>query len=171
LYALLSALSGAPLDQQLAVTGSVDQLGRIQPIGGANAKIEGFFDVCSQRGLTGRQGVLVPRANVSNLTLRPEVVQAIEDGRFHVWAIDRIEEGVELLTGVPAGERSEDGTAPEGTAFRRVEDRLEQFFRVISRHTQPAPSVEGPQLVTPRVPAPTPPGIPPPPPPGPPVIV
>src|SRR5690606_22267405 len=115
IYALLSSLSGIPIKQSLAVTGSVNQLGEIQPIGGATAKIEGFYEVCRARGLDGTQGVLIPAANVPNVVLRPEVAQAVAEGRFHVWGVETIEEGLEILTGVPAGERGEDGLYPEGT--------------------------------------------------------
>ena len=103
LYALLSELSGLPIDQGIAVTGSVNQKGEMQPIGGVNEKIEGFYHACKVKGLTGRQGVIIPRANVENLMLKEEVAQAVAEGRFHVWAVDRVDEGIEILTGVPAG--------------------------------------------------------------------
>ena len=167
-YVLLSALADAPIQQQIAVTGSVDQLGNIQPIGGATEKIEGFFDVCRIRGLTGAQGVMLPRTNVPNLMLRPDVVAAIDAGQFHLWGVDRIEEGIELLTGVPAGgTRGVDGKYPEGTIFRRVEDRLEAFAR--GRTPQPAGEAARIVMSTPAVPPH--PGIPPGPPPEPPVSV
>ena len=124
LYALLSSLSGFPLRQDLAVTGSVNQHGRIQPIGGVNEKIEGFFDVCRLRGLTGNQGVLIPAGNVRHLMLRDDVVEAVEEGRFHIHAVSTADEGISLLTGRPAGERREDGTFPEGSVNRAVDDRL-----------------------------------------------
>lgn len=127
LYALLSALSGVPIAQRLAVTGSVDQRGNVQAVGGVTTKVEGFFAVCKARGLTGDQGVLVPSANVPNLMLRDEVVEAVRDGRFHVFAVSTIDEGLELLTGRPAGERGPDGTFPEGTVHRLVEDRLRGY--------------------------------------------
>jgi lon-related putative ATP-dependent protease len=127
LYALLSALAGVPLRQSLAVTGSVNQLGRIQPIGGVNEKIEGFFDVCRARGLTGDQGVLIPEANVKNLMLRRDVIEAVEDRAFHVYAVTTVQEGIELLTGTPAGVRDEHGCFPADTFHRRVEDRLAEF--------------------------------------------
>ncbi|MGE3855513.1 MAG: Lon protease family protein [Dehalococcoidia bacterium] len=171
LYALLSALAERPIDQQIAVTGSVDQLGRVQPIGGASAKIEGFFDICSARGLTGQHGVMVPRTNVENIVLRADVAQAIRDGQFHIYAVDTIDEGIEVLTGVPAGgERDAEGRYPEGTIFRLVEDRLAAFAAESDRR----PNVGGAELqhVPPaRTEYPTPPGIPPSPPPEPPVIV
>ncbi len=124
LYALLSALAEAPLRQDLAVTGSVNQHGEVQAIGGVNEKIEGFFDLCARRGLTGNQGVLIPASNVKHLMLRHDVVEAAAAGRFHVHAVRGIDEGIELLTGVPAGERDAEGKFPEATINRRVEDRL-----------------------------------------------
>jgi predicted ATP-dependent protease len=125
LYALLSALSGLPVRQALAVTGSVNQMGRIQAIGGVNEKIEGFFDVCRERGLTGDQGVLVPATNLRHLMLREDVVEAARQGRFHVWAVETVDQGIELLTGVPAGERGADGAFPPDTVNARVAARLE----------------------------------------------
>ena len=125
LYAILSALSGLPIRQGLAVTGSVNQKGEIQPIGGVNEKVEGFYRVCKAKGLTGEQGVLVPAANVDNLMLDEEVVEAVADGTFHVYPIVTVEEGIELLTGTPAGERTEDGTYPEGTVFARIQERVD----------------------------------------------
>jgi len=130
-YAILSALSGAPVRQDVAVTGSVDQLGNVQPIGGVNEKIEGFFKVCSQGGLTGTQGVMIPASNVGDLHLDPEVVAAVESGRFHVWAVERIEEGIELLTGVPAGTRAEDGGWTPGSIYARCQERLDEMVRML----------------------------------------
>ncbi len=130
LYALLSALSGLPLRQSLAVTGSVNQRGVVQAIGGVNEKIEGFFDLCARRGLTGDQGVLIPAANVRHLMLRHDVVEAVAAGRFHVYPVETIDEGVELLTGVPAGERDGDGVYPEGTVNQRVEARLTELAEI-----------------------------------------
>lgn len=127
LYALLSALSGIPLRQALAVTGSVNQLGQVQAIGGVNEKVEGFFDVCRARGLTGAEGVLVPASNVKHLMLRADVVEAAAEGAFHVYAVETVDQGIELLTGVPAGERRADGTWPEGTVNARVASRLEDL--------------------------------------------
>jgi lon-related putative ATP-dependent protease len=124
LYALLSALSGAPVRQSLAVTGSVNQRGQVQAIGGVNEKIEGFFDVCRARELTGEQGVLIPASNVKNLMLRRDVVDAVRDGKFHVHAVETIDQGIEILTGVPAGERDASGNFPAGTINQRVEARL-----------------------------------------------
>jgi len=127
LYALLSALSGVPLKQGIAVTGSVNQLGKVQPIGGANYKIEGFFAVCKAKGLTGEQGVIIPATNVRHLMLKDEVVEAVRAGRFHIWSVSTIDQGIEILTGVPGGERGEDGRYPEGTINYLVDKRLEEF--------------------------------------------
>ena len=125
LFVLLSALAETPIRQSLAVTGSVNQRGEVQAIGGVNEKIEGFFDVCRSRGLTGEQGVIIPMANVQHLMLRADVIAAARDGRFHIHAVDTIDQGIALLTGVPAGERGPDGTYPEDTVFGRVERRLQ----------------------------------------------
>ena len=127
LFALLSALSGVPINQGIAVTGAVSQKGDILPVGGINKKIEGFFKVCQAKGLTGSQGVIIPEANVKELMLKEEVVEAIRAGKFHLWAISRVEEGIELLTGKPAGERRPDGTYPEGTIFYLVDRKLREL--------------------------------------------
>jgi lon-related putative ATP-dependent protease len=127
LYALLSALSGLPLQQGVAVTGSVNQHGEVQAIGGVNEKIEGFFEVCKLQGLTGEQGVMIPASNAQHLMLREDVVEAVRKGEFHIWAVSTIDEGIEILTGVPAGERSRDGTFPEGTLNFCVEQRLKEM--------------------------------------------
>jgi predicted ATP-dependent protease len=127
LYALLSAISELPIRQGLAVTGSVNQFGRVQAIGGVNEKIEGFFEICSSRGLTGRQGVLIPEANVKHLMLREDVVAAVRDGQFNVYPVRTIDEGIELLTGKPAGAPRKDGSYPPGTVNRLVQDRLIAF--------------------------------------------
>jgi len=124
LYALLSALSGIPLKQSFAVTGSVNQLGQVQAIGGVNEKIEGFFDVCRNHGLTGDQGVLIPRANVKHLMLHKDVVAAVAQGKFHVHAVNSIDEGIAILTGAPAGERDESGNYPPGSVNYSVEQKL-----------------------------------------------
>jgi len=125
LYAILSALAKLPLRQGLAVTGSVNQKGEVQPIGGVNHKIEGFYRVCKAKGMTGDQGVLIPASNVANLMLHREVVEAVDAGQFHIYPVTTIEEGIELLTGVPAGTRDEANVYPEGTVFGQVEARLE----------------------------------------------
>ncbi len=124
LYALLSALAEVPLRQDLAVTGSVDQHGKVQAIGGVNQKIEGFFDVCAARGLTGTQGVMIPQSNAQHLMLRADVVEACAAGRFAVYPIHTIDQGIQLLTGRAAGERGADGQYPEASVNRLVEDRL-----------------------------------------------
>lgn len=124
LYALLSALAEAPIKQSLAVTGSVNQHGQVQAIGGVNEKVEGFFDLCRARGLSGQQGVLIPAANVKHLMLRREVVEAVAAGQFHLYPVTTIDQGIEILTGLPAGERDEHGKYPEGSLNGRVEARL-----------------------------------------------
>ncbi|MCC6362310.1 MAG: AAA family ATPase [Bryobacterales bacterium] len=124
LYVLLSALSGLPLKQSLAVTGSVNQHGEVQAIGGVNEKIEGFFDLCKGRGEIDGQGVIIPRSNVGDLMLRQDVVEAVREGRFRVFAVTTIDEGMEILTGVPAGQRDSSGKFPEGSVNHRVEERL-----------------------------------------------
>ncbi len=129
LYALLSAITDVPLKQGIAVTGSVNQLGTVQAIGGVNEKIEGFFAVCKTRGLTGEQGVMIPKDNLRNLMLKPEVVRAVKDGKFHIWAVSTIDQGIELLTGVAAGKLRKDDTSPEGTIYRTVTDALEVMTR------------------------------------------
>jgi lon-related putative ATP-dependent protease len=124
LYAMLSSLSGLPIKQGIAVTGSVNQKGEVQAIGGVNEKIEGFYAVCKAKGLTGVQGVIVPKSNVQNLMLKEEVVEAVRDGQFHVWAVKTVDEGIEILTGVQAGQRQEDGTFEEETVNKLVDERL-----------------------------------------------
>jgi predicted ATP-dependent protease len=124
LYALLSALADLPVKQGLAVTGSVDQRGHVQAIGGVNEKIEGFFDTCRAQGLTGEQGVLIPVSNVKHLMLRQDVVAAVDAGQFHVYAVETIDQGIELLTGIGAGERDDTGEFPAGSVNQRVEARL-----------------------------------------------
>ncbi|MGO9008021.1 MAG: Lon protease family protein [Beijerinckiaceae bacterium] len=132
LYALLSALAEVPLRQDLAVTGSVNQHGEVQAIGGVNEKIEGFFDICQARGLAGTQGVLIPQANVQHLMLRKDVIEACKAGRFAVYPITSVNGGVALLTGLGAGERDSEGIYPFGSINRRVEDRL-RYFATIRR--------------------------------------
>ena len=127
LYALLSSIAEVPVRQSVAVTGSVNQHGRIQPIGGVNEKIEGFFDVCEERGLTGEQGVLIPASNTKHLMLRRDVVEAIDRGEFHVWPVETVDQGMELLTGQTMGQRDEEGRYPEGTINYLVEERLAEL--------------------------------------------
>jgi predicted ATP-dependent protease len=124
LYTLLSAISQVPIRQSLAVTGSVNQLGQVQAIGGVNVKIEGFFDICSTRGLTGEQGVLIPESNVKHLMLRQDVMEAVESGEFSIYSVETIDQGIEILTGLPAGEPDEQGEYPEGSVNYLVKKRL-----------------------------------------------
>lgn len=130
-YALISSIAGVPLRQDLAVTGSMDQNGVVQPIGGVNEKIEGFFDLCRLRGLDGNHGVIIPRRNVKNLMLKKEVTDAVRDGLFSIYPIDTVEEGIEILTGMAAGEPGEDGTYPEGTVNHRVMQRLTEIAEAL----------------------------------------
>jgi lon-related putative ATP-dependent protease len=152
LYALLSSLSGLPLKQSLAVTGSVNQRGQIQAIGGVNEKIEGFFEVCKRKGFTGEQGVIIPRSNIKNLMLRQDVVRAVEAGVFHVYAVSNVDEGIALLTGREAGERQPDGTYPEGTVNRAVQDRLmtlaERVKAFAKPEVTPSPNGTGEEVAT-----------------------
>jgi len=124
LYAILSALSGIPIKQSIAVTGSVNQKGEVQAIGGVNEKIEGFFEVCKAKGLTGEQGVLIPESNVQNLMLKEEVVEAVREGKFHIYPVKTIDQGIAILTGVKAGARRSDGTFTEGTVNYKVDKNL-----------------------------------------------
>jgi lon-related putative ATP-dependent protease len=129
LYALLSALAQLPIKQSFAVTGSVNQHGEVQAIGGVNEKIEGFFDICNARGLTGKQGVLIPASNVKHLMLRQDVREAAAAGKFHIYAVSHVDEGIEILTGVVAGERGKDGQFPDGSVNALVENRLAEFAK------------------------------------------
>ncbi|MFA6670878.1 MAG: ATP-binding protein, partial [Bacillota bacterium] len=131
LYAILSTLADVPIKQGIAVTGSVNQRGEIQPIGGVNQKIEGFFRVCREKGLTGDQGVMMPHQNVDNLMLDDEVIAAVSEGRFHIYPVRTIEEGIQILTGMPAGTIGEDGSYPEGTLYHRVQQKLETFSKAV----------------------------------------
>jgi lon-related putative ATP-dependent protease len=143
LYALLSALAEAPIRQSLAVTGSVNQHGEIQPIGGVNEKVEGFFDVCKTRGLTGDQGVLIPATNVRHLMLRDDVVEACAQGKFHLYPVTTIDEGIALLTGMPSGERDAEGRFPEDSINRRVEERLAVLAELARAYAVTAEITEG----------------------------
>ncbi len=136
LYALLSALAEVPVRQGIAVTGSVNQLGKVQPIGGVNFKIEGFFAVCKAKGLTGEQGVMIPRSNERHLMLNDEVVEAVRGGQFNIWSVESIDQGIEILTGVPAGERQEDGSWPEGTINCLVDRRLARMIERMKAATK-----------------------------------
>jgi lon-related putative ATP-dependent protease len=138
LYALLSVLSGVPIPQRFAVTGSVNQHGHVQAIGGINQKIEGYFAVCKEMGLTGEQGILMPESNVQNLMLKDEVIEAVKAGKFHIHSVSTIQEGIELLTGIPAGEKQADGTYPETSIFGRVDKRLREMANIMREHNRPA---------------------------------
>jgi lon-related putative ATP-dependent protease len=127
LYAILSSLADVPIRQGVAVTGSVNQKGRVQAIGGVIPKIEGFFDVCKAKGLNGEQGVLIPRANVKNLMLKKEVIDAVEKGQFHIYQVSSVEEGIEVLTGLAAGSPDENGDYPEGTVYHLVQNKLDTY--------------------------------------------
>ncbi len=127
LYTILSSLSGLPLKQNIAITGSMDQSGDVQPIGGVNEKIEGFFDLCKMRGLDGTHGVIIPRKNVNHLMLKKEVVDAVREGKFSIFPIDRVEEGLEIFTDTSMGRMNEDGTFPEGTINFLVMKRLTEI--------------------------------------------
>ena len=131
LFALLSSLSGCSIWQGIAVTGSVNQLGELQPIGGVNEKIEGIFRVCKKRGLTGEEGVLIPKANEKNLVLADGVIDAVRAGLFNIFAVSTVDEGIEVLTGVPAGKRRKNGAFPEGTINYLVEERLVKLQSVV----------------------------------------
>jgi len=133
LYALLSALSGIPIRQGIAVTGSVDQRGMIQPIGGVNHKIEGFYAVCKAKGLTGEQGVLIPKVNERHLMLKDEVLEAVRAGKFHVWSIETVAQGIEILTGTVAGERNKSGRFPKGSLFYLVELALKKMHDLMHK--------------------------------------
>ena len=137
LYAILSALAQVPIKQGIAVTGSVNQKGEIQAIGGVNEKIEGFFEICSAMGLTGKQGVMIPKSNVQNLMLREDIVTAVKKDKFHIWAVSTIAEGIEVLTGKPAGARSKDGSFPKKTIYHLVEKRLEGFTSQLKKTVVP----------------------------------
>ena len=128
-YCLLSAISNIPIKQSIAVTGSVNQFGEIQPIGGANEKIEGFFDVCKHRGLTGEQGVIIPRTNVTSLMLREDILQAVDEGKFHIYAVDTVDDGIEILTGMKAGKPNAKGEYPRGTVNYEVKKGLEHYYK------------------------------------------
>jgi predicted ATP-dependent protease len=132
LVAILSSLAETPVRQGLAVTGSVNQLGEIQPIGGVNEKIEGFFECCRKRGLTGAQGVVIPARNTKHLALRRDVVEAVEAGSFAIYGVNRIEEALELLTGLPAGERDAGGGYPANSLFGRAATRLAEMARIVA---------------------------------------
>ena len=130
LYAILSSLSGIPINQSIAVTGSVNQKGEIQPIGGVNDKIEGFYQVCKMRGLDGSHGVMIPIQNINNLNLSDEIIEDVKNGKFHIYAISTIDEGIEILTGVPAGKKDSNGHFPAGSVNYLVQEKLKKYARV-----------------------------------------
>ncbi len=133
LYAILSSLSGIPINQAIAVTGSVNQKGEIQPIGGVNYKIEGFFQICKSRGLDGSHGVIIPHQNVKNLNLSDEVIEAVKNGEFNIYAISNIEEGIEILTGVPAGKKDANGNFPAGTVNYLAYEKLKKYAEISAK--------------------------------------
>ncbi len=133
LYSLLSAISGVPIRQGIAVTGSVNQLGKIQPIGGVNYKIEGFYAVCKAKGLNGEQGVMIPKSNERHLMLNDEVSTAVREGKFHIWSVETIDQGIEVLTGVPAGQRKPDGSYPGGSINSLVDKRLREMLKQMQK--------------------------------------
>ncbi|RKY88447.1 ATP-dependent protease [candidate division KSB1 bacterium] len=135
IYAILSSLSGLPIRQDIAVTGSVNQKGEIQPIGGVNEKIEGFYDVCKARGLTGTQGVIIPYQNVKDLMLRKDIIETVKKGKFHIYPVKNVDEGIEILTGVPAGKRSKDGQYEKDTVNYLVDKKLTEFAINLKKYT------------------------------------
>ncbi len=137
LYALLSSLSDLPIKQGIAVTGSVNQMGEVQPIGGVSWKVEGFYEVCKAKGLTGDQGVMIPHQNIPHLVLKEEVVDAVRNGMFHIWPVKTIDEGIELLTGVSAGARLADGTYPADSVHGRVAAKIDEFAEKLKEYTVP----------------------------------
>ncbi len=148
LFAVISSLSDVPIFQGIAVTGSVNQKGEIQSIGGVNEKIEGFYDVCKTRGLTGRQGVVIPAANVKNLMLKPEVVEAVREDLFHVYPVSTISEGMEILTGMPAGVMDSNGNYPETTVYGRVQKKLKTFLKRSTEFSHPLGAPHAPVFYT-----------------------
>ena len=142
-YAILSSLSKLPLRQDIAVTGSLNQKGEIQPIGGVNEKIEGFYEVCRAKGLTGDQGVIIPHQNVQNLMLRQEVIDSVKEGKFHIFPVKTIDEGISILTGVEAGEKQKDGTFPQGTVNHLVDQELQRLAKSWKSYSAPANKDKG----------------------------
>ncbi|MGA7180749.1 MAG: ATP-binding protein [Thiobacillaceae bacterium] len=141
LAALLSALAGIPIHQSLAVTGSVNQFGVVQPVSGINEKIEGFFAICSARGLSGEQGVLIPAANTGHLMLRHDVVEAVKQGHFHIWPVNSVDDAMELLTGMPAGEPDDKGNVPEGSVNFQIAMQLAELAQLRQTYRSPQPQV------------------------------
>ncbi len=135
-YCMISAITGLPIKQNIAVTGSINQFGEIQPIGGVNEKIEGFFDVCAYKGLTGTQGVIIPRTNVDNLMLRADILQAVDDGKFTIYAIDTVDDGIEILTGRKAGKINAKGEYPKNTVNYLVQQSLKEYYKDYVRYAK-----------------------------------
>ena len=127
LFALLSSLAELPIKQGIAVTGSLNQKGEIQPVGAINQKIEGFFEVCAQNGLNGEQGVIIPSPNMDNLMLKKEVITAVEQGLFSIWAIDTVDDGLEIITGYPSGKKLQGGSFSKNSVHYRVDERISQL--------------------------------------------
>jgi predicted ATP-dependent protease len=128
LYAILSSLADMPIKQGIAVTGSVNQKGKIQAIGDVNQKVEGFYEVCKEKGMNGEQGVMIPSANTQNLMLKKEVIDAVKQNKFHIYQVSTVEEGIEILTGVPAGKPNKKGIYPEGTVYGAVQKKLKYYL-------------------------------------------
>jgi predicted ATP-dependent protease len=147
LFAILSSLAGIPIRQGIAVTGSVNQKGQIQAIGGVNQKVEGFYEVCLEKGLSGEQGVIIPRANVKNLMLRREVIRAVRKKRFHIWAVSTVAEGIEILTGVAAGLPDGAGRYPKKTVFHAVQQKLHSYLLQTQR-LKKEPDSQGTTLIS-----------------------
>ncbi|MGA9270277.1 MAG: S16 family serine protease [Lutimonas sp.] len=139
LYAILSSLSEMPVKQGVAVTGSVNQKGEVQPIGAVNEKIEGYFQVCHQHGLTGEQGVVIPKSNMDNLMLKPEVISAVKNGQFHIWAVETVDQGLEILTGNKAGKKQKQG----GFSKNSVHDRVDRRIKALNQNLSPEPKKKG----------------------------
>ena len=135
LYAILSSLSGIPINQSIAVTGSVNQKGEIQPIGGVNEKVEGFYQTCKMQGFNGMQGAIIPIQNVRNLHLSDEIIDAVKKGKFHIYAVKTIDEGIEILTGVPAGKKDKNGKFPLGTINYLAQEKLRKFAKIAEGNT------------------------------------
>jgi len=136
LYAILSALSGVPIKQEIAVTGSINQKGEIQSIGGVNEKIEGFYDICKEKGLNGKQGVVIPESNIKNLMLKDELINSVKKGKFHIYAVKNIDEGIEVLTGLKAGKKTASGKFRKDTINYKVNERVQEFSRKLSKYEQ-----------------------------------
>jgi predicted ATP-dependent protease len=133
IVAIVSSISGLPVRQELAVTGSVNQKGVVQPIGGANEKVEGFFDICVKKGLTGTQGVVIPKKNVKHLVVKQEVIDAVKDGQFHIYPVEEVDQALEIFLGTPAGEPDGNGEYPESTVNALVMKRLEDLAEEMRR--------------------------------------